>query len=131
MPKVKLPEGEGAVKPRGRAPQILRDLRVKLEDLATYNRMFEGELFGMQPETMSRDRATVQRVRVKWVSDGREVDPDLVCPPRLEPYAEHGMSCCSRKHLEVRCRRLTYASGHERGIVWVTADGRVDRPRPW
>src|SRR5215216_2119937 len=87
MPKVKLPEGEGAVKPRGRAPQILRDLRVKLEDLATYNRMFEGELFGMQPETMSRDRATVQRVRVKWVSDGREVDPDLVCPPRLEPYA--------------------------------------------
>jgi hypothetical protein len=84
MPKVKLPEGEGAVKPRGRAPQILRDLRVKLEDLATV-RMFEGEPFGVQPETMSGDRASVQRIRINWVSDGREVDPDLVCPPCLEP----------------------------------------------
>jgi hypothetical protein len=46
MPKVKLPEGEGAVKPRGRAPQVLGDFRVKLERLATY-RMFEGEPFGV------------------------------------------------------------------------------------
>jgi hypothetical protein len=46
MPKLKLPEGEGAVKPRGRAPQVLGDPRAKLECLAAY-RMFEGELFGV------------------------------------------------------------------------------------
>ena len=46
MLKVKLPEGEGAVKPPGRAPQVLGDLRVKFKRLATY-RMFEGEQFGV------------------------------------------------------------------------------------
>jgi hypothetical protein len=46
MPKVKLPEGEGAVKPYRRAPQVLGDLGVELQCLATY-RMFEGELFGV------------------------------------------------------------------------------------
>src|SRR5215210_4062960 len=79
---------------------------------------------------MAGDRAAVQRVRINRVCNGREVDPDLVRPPRLEPYAPHRIVCCGRKHLELRYRRLTYAGGHERGIVWVTADGRVDRPRP-
>src|SRR5215203_3786120 len=129
MPKVKLPEGEGAVKPDGRAPQVVVDLRVKLERLATY-RMFEVEPFGVQPEAMAGDRSAVQRVRVNGMPDGREVDPDLVRPPRLEPYAQHRMFCCSRKHLELRDGRLPYARGHEGGVVGVTADGGVDRPRP-
>src|SRR5918997_7224830 len=79
---------------------------------------------------MAGHRATVQRVRVNGMSDGREVDPDLMRPPRLEPYAQHRMFCCSCKHLELRDCRLTYSSGHERGVVWVTADGGVDRPGP-
>ncbi len=87
MPKVKLPEGEGAVKPDCRVPQVLGDLGAKLEHLAIY-RVFEGEPFGVQPETMAGDRIAVQRVSVDWVSDGREVDPDLVRPSRLEPYAQ-------------------------------------------
>ena len=82
MPKVKLPEGEGAVKPDGRVPQVLGDLRVKLERLANY-RMFEVQPFGVQPETMSGDEFAVQRVPVNGMSDGREVDPDLVRPPCL------------------------------------------------
>ena len=82
MPKVKLPEGEGTVKPHGRVPQLLGDLSVKLERLATY-RMFEVEPFGVQPEAMAGDRSAVQRVRVNRMPDGREVDPDLVRPPCL------------------------------------------------
>src|SRR5215217_3679203 len=129
MPEVKLPEGEGTVKPDGRALQILGDLRVKLQRLAA-NGMLEGELFGVQPETTARDRVAVQRVRVHRMPDGREVDADLVRPPCLEPYAEHRIPCCASQHLEVRDGRLSYARGHERGVVGVTADGGVDRPRP-
>ena len=58
MPKPKLPEGEGAVKPHCRVPQVLGYLGAKLECLARY-RMFEGELFGVQPEAMAGDRAAV------------------------------------------------------------------------
>ena len=82
MPKVKLPEAERAVKPDGRVLQVLGDLRVKLERLATY-RMFEGEPLGVQPETMAGDGFAVQRVPVNGMPDGREVDPDLVRPPCL------------------------------------------------
>ena len=53
-----------------------------------------------------------------------------MCPSRLEPYAQHRMFCCSRKHLEVRDSRLTYARDHEGGVVRVTADRGVDCPSP-
>src|SRR5215210_35158 len=84
----------------------------------------------MQPETMAGDRVAVERVRVHGMADGREMDPDLVCPPCLEPHAEHRMPCCISEHLEMRDGRLPYARGHEGGIVGVTAEGGVDRPRP-
>ena len=58
MPKVKLPEGEGAVKPGGGVPQILRDLRPELQ-LLTAHGMFEGQPLGVQPETTPWDRIPV------------------------------------------------------------------------
>src|SRR5919112_1920320 len=61
--------------------------------------------------------------------DGREVDPDLVRPPRFEPHAEHGVSGGFGEHLEMRDGRLPHAGGHESGGVGVAADGGVDRPR--
>src|SRR5215207_5383775 len=128
MPKFKLPEGEGAVKPDGRVPQILGDLGVKLQRLAT-DRVLERETLGVQPETTSGEGVAVQRVGVDRISDGREVDPDLVRPPGLDPRAEHRVSSGFREHLEVREGRLTDARGHERGIVGVTPDRGVDRPR--
>ena len=129
MPEVTLPEGEGAVKPRCRVPQVFGYLRAKLECPANYG-MLEGELFGVQPETTAGDPAAVEWVRVDWVSDGREVDPDLVRPPGLESYSQHRMFGCGGQYLESRHRRLAYTGGHERRVVRVTADGGVDGPRP-
>src|SRR5215210_7087343 len=128
MPTVKLPEGEGAVKPDGRVPQILGDPRMKLQLLAP-DRMLEGEDLGMQPETTVWDRIAVQRIRVNGMPDGREVDPDLVRSPGLESYAEHRMSRRTLEYLEVRDGQPPYARGHEGRIVGVTAYGGVDRPR--
>src|SRR5215204_7669621 len=101
MPESKLPEGEGAVKLDGRSPQIIRNLGVKPQGLAAHG-MLEGEPLGVQPETMAGDRVAVQGVCVRRMPDGREVDPDLVRPPRLWPYAEHRTLPCARKSLEVR-----------------------------
>src|SRR5215212_7378085 len=81
MSKLKLPEGEGAVKPGGRDPQILGDRGVELQGLSIYG-MLEGQVLGVQPEPTAGGRATVERVSVHRMSDGREVDPDLVRPPR-------------------------------------------------
>src|SRR3712207_7192550 len=64
--------------------------------------MREGQALGVQPEAPARDSLPVERVGVDGVSDGREVDPDLVCPPRLEPHPEHRMSRRLPQHLEVR-----------------------------
>src|SRR5215211_3082814 len=120
MPKLKLPEGEGAVKLDGRSPQIIRDLGVKPQGLAAHG-MLEGEPLGVQPETMAGNWVAVHGVCVHRMPDGREVDPYLVCPPRLWTYAEHGTPPCARKSLEVRDGRLSHASGHERRVVGVTA----------
>src|SRR5215210_6769942 len=129
MPKLKLPEGEGAVKPGGRDPQILGDRGVELQGLSIYG-MLEGEVLGVQPEPTAGGRATVERVSVHRMSDGREVDPDLVRPPRLEVHAEHRVSRSLGQYLEVRHGRLPYPCGHQRGVIGVTADRRVDRTRP-
>src|SRR5215210_3060935 len=128
MPKVKLPEGEGAVKLDGRIPQVCGDSGVKLQRPATH-RVLEGQPLGVQPETPPGDRAAVERVGVYGMPDGREVDPDLVRPSRFEPYAEHGMPRRTREHGEVRDGRLAYAGGHEGRVIRIAADGGVDRPR--
>src|SRR5215217_7499788 len=99
MPELKLPEGEGAVKPDGGLPQVFRDLGAKLQLLAP-DRMLQREALGVQPETMAGDRGAVQRVRVHRMTDGREVDHELVRPPCLEPYAEHRVPTGVGEHLE-------------------------------
>ena len=85
MPKFKLPEGEGAVKRDGGVAQIVGYLRAKFQRLSA-RRMLEREPLRVQPETTVGDGRAVEGVGVDRVSDGREVDPDLVRPPRLEPY---------------------------------------------
>ena len=69
MPKVKLPEGEGAVKPCGEVPQILRYLRPKHHRFVT-DRMLEGEALGVQPQATAGDGLSVERVGVHRISDG-------------------------------------------------------------
>lgn len=49
---------KGFVEPDGSIPQILRDLRAKLEQLPACG-VFERETLGMQPETAVRNRITV------------------------------------------------------------------------
>ena len=66
-------------------------LRVKLQRFPGHG-MLERQLLGVQPETAIWDGLSVERVGVDRVSDGREVDPDLVGPPRLQPHPEHGVS---------------------------------------
>ena len=70
------PECDGGV------AQFLGNSRVKPKRLFTH-RMLERELLGVQPESMMGYCHSVQRVGVDRISDGREVDPDLVCPTRL------------------------------------------------
>src|SRR5829696_10397320 len=125
MPSVKLPEGEGGVKPDGRVAQVLGYLRTKLHRLPL-RRMFEGEALCMQPQATSWNGLSVQRVCVDWISDGREVDPDLVGPSRLELHSEHRVARGLREQLEVCDGGPPYPCGHERRVVRVAPDGGVD-----
>src|SRR5215218_7890683 len=128
MPSVKLPEGEGGVKPDGRGAQVIGYLRTKLHRLPLRG-MFEGETLCMQPQAASWNGLSVQRVGVDRISDGREVDPDLVGPPRLELHSEHRVARGLREHLEVGDGGPPYPCGHERRGVRVAPDRRVDRAR--
>jgi hypothetical protein len=66
-------------------PQVFRHGRLEIHSFPTHG-MDERQALGMEPEAPTRDRSAVERVSVDGVPDGREMDPDLVRPPRLEPY---------------------------------------------
>src|SRR5215210_557551 len=77
---------------------------------------------------MMWDGVPVERVRVHRMSDGGEVDPDLVRPPRLETHPEHRVPCGLREDLEMSNCGPPHSRGHERRVVRVPADRRVYGP---
>src|SRR5918998_229221 len=100
-------EAEG----RRRLSKVLRDGRLETH-LLSLHRMDEPQALGVQPEPAFGDRGPVERVGVNGVADSREVDPDLVRPPGLEPHPEHRVPRRLPQDLEVRDGSLAHAGGH-------------------
>ncbi len=78
---------------------------------------------------MARDGLAVEGVGVYGMPYSREVDPNLVRPPRFQAHPQHRVPRSLVHDLEVRNRRPPNPRGHEGRVRGVPSHRRVDRPR--